>query len=107
MTQSLSTGTRKQKLLFKCITHDKAPIALSGSTNDLGNWDPAHALTMLPIPRPQGGFEWTAHIELPPGQTVEYKYVKKHEHGPQWETGNNHRITVIPGLYTLDSDFRE
>ena len=36
---SLSTGTRKQKLLFKCITHDKIPVVVCGNVAELGEWD--------------------------------------------------------------------
>ena len=108
MTESsLSTGTRKQKVLFRCVTNDHWPVVLSGDAPELGNWELSAALATRPQPRPRGGFEWTAQIELPLGHTIEYKFVKKAEHGPRWESGNNHRITVIPGLHTLDTDFRE
>lgn len=107
MNESLSTGLRKTKILFKCVTQDKTPVILSGSASELGEWDLKEAAEMLPIPRPQGGFEWTASIELPLGHTIEYKFLKKAEHGPRWESGNNHRITVIQGVHTLHADFRE
>ena len=108
MTESsLTTGTRKQKLLFKCITRDALPVVLSGDTSELGNWNIAAALPTHAQPRPQGGFESTATIELPLGHTIEYKFVKKTDNGPRWESGSNHRITIIPGLHTLDADFRD
>ena len=98
MTESsLTTGTRKQRVLFKCITRDASPVVLSGDLPELGKWDLAEALATHSQARPQGGFEWSAQIELPLGHTIEYKFVKKTDHGPRWESGNNHRITVIPG----------
>jgi hypothetical protein len=108
MTESsLTTGTRRQRVLFKCITRDPFPVMVSGDSPELGKWDLAEALATHSQQRPQGGFESIGQIELPLGHTIEYKYVKKTGNGPRWESGNNHRITVIPGLHTLDSDFRE
>ena len=108
MTESsLSTGTQKLKLLFKCVTHDQWPVVLSGDAPELGEWNLSAALPMQSRAVPQGGYEATTQIELPLGRTVEYKFVKKTDHGPRWEAGNNHRITVIPALHTLDGDFRE
>ncbi|HWE02193.1 MAG TPA: carbohydrate-binding module family 20 domain-containing protein [Tepidisphaeraceae bacterium] len=104
---SLSIGTRKQKIRFKCITSDELPLRLSGNVAELGDWVLAESIAMDAYALPQGGYEWTAQAELPLGQTVEYKFVKQYEDGPHWESGNNHRITVIPGLHTLDSDFQE
>ena len=108
MTESsLSIGTHKQKVRFKCVSSDNHPLRLSGNIEELGAWNAAASLPMDAYSLPQGGFEWTAQTELPLGQTVEYKFIKQEEHGPRWESGCNHRITVIPGLHTLDSDFRE
>ncbi len=104
---SLSIGTRKLKLRFRCATNDPRPLRLSGSLPELGGWNLAEALAMDAIKKPQGGYEWSTQAELPLGQTVEYKFVRQNEQGPRWESGNNHRITVIQGLSTLDSDFRE
>jgi len=103
---SLSTGTR-QKIMFKCVTQDKNPVIVVGSVSELGEWNVAGGLPMYAISRPQGGYQWTAQAELQQGQTFEYKFVKKTEQGPRWESGNNRRITVIPVLPTLDGDFRE
>ncbi len=104
---SLSTGTRKQKLFFKCVSHDQTPMVIVGSVPELGNWTVSEAVIMHSTPRPQGGYEWAGQAELPLGQTVEFKFLKKTEHGDRWESGNNRRITVIPGLSTLDADFQE
>ena len=104
---SVATGTRRQKILFKCTTHDRWPVVISGDVPELGNWKLGEALATYCQPKLQGGFEWTAQLELPLGLTVEYKFVKKTDHGPQWESGNNRRITVIPPLHTVDADFRE
>jgi hypothetical protein len=108
MTDShLSTGTRKQKLLFKCISRDQWPVVISGDAPELGNWTLDGALRAVPRQLPQGGMEWTAQIELPLGHTIEYKFVKHSDNGPRWESGSNHRITVIPGLHAIDVDFRD
>ena len=104
---SYSIGTGKQKILFKCITQDQSPIILTGNVPELGEWNLADSVSLYSNPRPNGGFEWTAQAELPLGRTLEYKFVRKTDSGFRWESGNNHRITVIPALGTLDSDFRE
>ena len=108
MTEStLTTGTQKQKVLFRCATHDAAPMSLCGSAPELGHWDPGAAVTMLAQPGLRGDWDWCAQIELPLGQTVEYKFVKKTNGAARWESGSNHRITIIPGLSGLSEDFRE
>lgn len=104
---SVTTGARKQKMIFKCVSHDRLPIVVAGDSIELGHWDLSRALAMQTQPLAQGGCESTAHIELPLGHTIEYKFVKQTEHGPRWEVGNNRRITVIPGLQRLDEDFRD
>ena len=103
----LTTGTRKQKLFFKCTTHDHWPVLISGDAPELGAWNLSAAVVMQSNPRPHGRFEWHAQAELPLGLTIEYKFVQKSDHGPRWESGSNHRFTVIPDLHTLERDFRE
>ncbi|HET6248323.1 MAG TPA: carbohydrate-binding module family 20 domain-containing protein [Tepidisphaeraceae bacterium] len=108
MTQtSLITGANKTKVFFKCVTFDQWPVVVAGDVPELGNWNLGEALPAHPQRRPQGGFEWSTQIELPLGHTIEYKFIKKTDHGPRWESGNNHRITIIPGLHALNTDFRE
>lgn len=104
---SVTSGGRKQKIVFKCITRDPAPLVLSGDAEELGKWSLSAALPLQLQPRPQGGFEWIAQIELSAGHTIEYKFVQKTNGGTRWESGNNRRFTVIPGIHTLDADFRE
>ena len=103
---SLSTGTRKLRVLFKCVVDDPAPILLSGDAEELGHWNLSAALPTQMTPRAIGGFECMAQVELPMGQTIEYKFVRKDAQHAHWESGINRRITVIPGLHSLDADFR-
>lgn len=104
---TLSTGTQKQKVLFKCSTNDLSPVVIAGDAPELGEWSLGGAAIMQRQPGQNGGWDWSAQIELPLGHTVEYKFVRKSDRGPRWESGINHRITIIPGLSTLNEDFRE
>ena len=104
---SVVNGGRKQKMLFKCSSRDAAPLILSGDAPELGQWDPSAGIALHSQPRQQGGFEWTCQAELPLGHTIEYKFVQKTDHGMRWESGYNRRFTVIPGMQSLDADFRE
>jgi alpha-amylase len=104
---SVSNGTQRQKLMFKCTSNDLNPMLVIGDTAELGSWDAGRALEMQCQSFPQGGSEWTAIAELPLGTTFEYKFIKKTDQGVRWESGFNHRHTVIPGTYTITDAFRE
>jgi|GEM_PF-6798933 len=108
MTQgSVTNGMQRQKITFKCTSNDTSPIAVSGDAPELGRWDASAALEMQCQKFPQGGCEWTAVVELPLGSTLEYKFIKRTGNGVLWESGFNHRHTVIPGAYTISDAFRE
>jgi len=101
----VTTGTR-QKIVFKCTSADHWPVSVSGDLPELGAWNPANALAMQSQQSPQGGWEWSAIIELPLGSTLEYKFIKTTDAGVVWESGFNRRYTVIPGAYSISDAFR-
>jgi alpha-amylase len=108
MTQaSVTNGSQRQKIMFKCTSSDQSPLLVIGDVPELGNWDPGQAIEMQCQTELQGGCEWTAVAEIPLGTTIEYKFIKKTDDGIRWESGFNHRHTVIPGNYTLTDAFRE
>jgi hypothetical protein len=104
---SVSTGTQRQKILFKCTSIDETPVFVTGDLPELGSWDIGRAIEMQCQKWPQGGCEWTAIAELPLGTTLEYKFIKKDAGNVRWESGFNHRHTVIPGSYAITDAFRE
>jgi len=108
MTQaSVTNGSQRQKIMFKCTSSDQSPLLVIGDVPELGNWDTGQAIEMQCQTSLQGSCEWTAVAEIPLGTTIEYKFIKKTDSGIRWESGSNHRHTVIPGNYTLTDTFRE
>jgi hypothetical protein len=103
---SLSTETRKMKVQFKCLVPDSTPVFLTGDAEEMGHWDLSAAIETQMLPPTPDGYECLAQVELPMGHTIEYKFVRKDAGQAHWESGMNRRITVIPGLHSLEADFR-
>jgi hypothetical protein len=94
-----------EPIVFICTSQDQLPVLLVGNAAELGAWNADKALAMQPSgsgPR----VEWSTSIVLPLGQTIEFKFIKRGEHGFIWEAGNNRRYTVITGHHTLSDSFR-
>ncbi|GLI26171.1 hypothetical protein ARHIZOSPH14_04130 [Agromyces rhizosphaerae] len=73
-------------------------IFVVGNIDELGQWSPSAAVALSAAAYPT----WTATIELPPGTTFEYKYIRKDEAGNvTWESGAN-RVATVPSSGTLD-----
>lgn len=67
-------------------------VFVVGNTPALGNWSPAAAVPLSAATYPV----WRATVNLPPGTTVEYKYVKKYGDQVVWESDPN-RVRTTPG----------
>ncbi|MEV5347580.1 CBM20 domain-containing protein [Streptomyces achromogenes] len=81
-------------------------LYVSGNVADLGAWDPAKA---LPLTTASATYpEWTGTHQLPPGTTVQYKYLKKNPDGTvTWENGDNRTVFVTStGTVTLNDVWR-
>jgi hypothetical protein len=94
-----------ESIVFRCTSFDHLPVLLTGDPAELGAWHIDKAVAMQPSgsgPR----IEWSASIELPLGQTFEFKFIKRSADGVVWEAGNNRRYTVISGHHTLSDTFR-
>lgn len=70
-------------------------VCLCGDSQLTGNWNPAQAMEMIPVP----GSRWVAHLPVDRlGRRLEFKFIK---HNPKtgytvWEDRDN-RILEIPG----------
>ncbi len=67
-------------------------VFVVGNTPALGNWSPAAAVPLSSATYPV----WRATVTLPPGTTVEYKYIKKYNGEVVWESDPN-RVRTTPG----------
>ena len=72
----------------------------------MGSWSIDAALPMQSQDTQPQGQDWTVQVHLQHGVTVEYKFIKKTDHGIIWENGENRRFTVIPGAHTIYDTFR-
>src|SRR5688572_12398928 len=95
------------RILFKCQSSDTTPIFITGNHPALGEWDTSRALAMQLQNGAGGGCEWSAVLDLEPGRTIEYKFVKKPDSGQaQWESGWNRTYTAVAGIGSISDSFR-
>lgn len=67
-------------------------VYITGSISELSNWTPANAKGPASCPNYP---TWTITLELPAGQAIEFKAIKKDDSGKiVWEGGNNHTYSV-------------
>lgn len=67
-------------------------VYITGNIAELSNWSPANAKGPASCPNYPN---WTITLELPAGQAIEFKSIKKDGSGNVvWEGGNNHTYTV-------------
>ncbi|MFD9126479.1 CBM20 domain-containing protein [Kitasatospora sp. NPDC059571] len=78
-------------------------VLISGSTAELGAWDPARA---VPLATDSGSYpSWSAELHLPPGGQVQYKYLKRSPGGSvTWEDVPDRSVLVSPGGTTALDD---
>lgn len=96
------------KILFICYSADAAPVSLSGNHPALGDWDAARAQPMqLQNDEQNGGRAWSVVLDLEPGRTIEYKFLKRHDGGHvEWEGGWNRTYTAVAGIGSISDSFR-
>lgn len=79
-------------------------VYVVGSVPGLGSWAPAAAVPLSSASYPV----WRGTVDLPPGTTFQYKYIKKDGSGNVvWESGANRTATVgADGSVTLTDTWR-
>ncbi|HEV7647317.1 MAG TPA: carbohydrate-binding module family 20 domain-containing protein [Actinophytocola sp.] len=74
-------------------------VFVEGNRPELGNWDTNAGLALSSATYPV----WRGAVNLPPGTTFEYKYIKKNGAQVSWETGAN-RVRATDTACTMTAD---
>ncbi|KAI0632385.1 glucoamylase G2 [Trametes polyzona] len=78
-------------------------IYITGSVDALQNWSPDNALILSAANYPT----WSITVNLPAGQTVQYKYIRKFNGQVTWEADPNNQISVpTTGTFTQNDSWR-
>ncbi|MEW1844889.1 carbohydrate-binding module family 20 domain-containing protein, partial [Nonomuraea angiospora] len=79
-------------------------VYVVGNVAALGGWSPAAAVPLSSADYPI----WRATVNLPPGTSVEYKYLKKNPDGSvTWESGGNRTFTTpSTGTHTRNDTWK-
>jgi alpha-glucosidase len=92
----------RASLHFVCSNGRTQPgeaIFVSGNIPELGGWDPATAVLLVPV-RYETWHRWSRTIDnLPPNTRIEWKFIKRHESGGpvlQWETAGPNHVSHTP-----------
>jgi hypothetical protein len=95
------------RILFKCTSADEMPVYITGNHPSLGEWDVSRAMPMqVQTEEGNGARDWSAVVELEPGRTIEYKFIKKSGDHTIWEGGWNRFYTAVPGTSSISDGFR-
>lgn len=71
-------------------------IKLSGSIEQLGDWDPDDAIALSASEYTESDNLWHVTVDLPAGTTFEYKYIRvESDESVEWETTSN-RVYTVP-----------
>ncbi len=91
-TKTSGTGGGAVDIQFECdngTTVMGQSVYAVGNLAVLGDWNPANALILNPTNYPT----WSATIEVPQGENVQWKCLKRNENNPNqgvvWESGSN------------------
>jgi glucoamylase len=70
-------------------------IKITGNVSQLSNWNTASAISLSAINYTSTNHLWTATVDLPAGQVIQYKYINVASDGTvTWEADPNHTYTV-------------
>lgn len=81
-------------------------VYIVGDQTQIGSWNPANAVKLSCPNYP----DWTGTINLPAGQTVKWKAIKRSENNPgqvyEWQSGSDNIIPVpATGTYSVEVTF--
>lgn len=70
-------------------------VYIVGSTSQLGSWNPSNAIALSASKYTSSDNLWYVTIDLPAGQSFQYKYIRKESNGNiEWESDPNRSYTV-------------
>ena len=73
-------------------------VFIAGSIPQLGSWNPDNAVALSASKYSSSSPLWYVTVNLPPGTSFQYKYVKKEASGGVvWESDPNRSYTVPTG----------
>lgn len=73
-------------------------VFISGSISQLGSWDTSKAVALSASQYTSSNNLWFVTVNLPPGTTFQYKYIRKESDGSiVWESDPNRSYTVPSG----------
>ncbi|OQO04135.1 hypothetical protein B0A48_10745 [Cryoendolithus antarcticus] len=82
-------------------------VSVVGSIAQLGNWDTSKAIFMTATGYTASNPQWVATVNIPPGTSFQYKYIKFNTDGSvQWEFDPNHSYTV-PNSCTTNPSIKD
>lgn len=85
------------------VTAGEQPVYITGSTLELGEWNPNKAIQMQHGGRGQDSHHWNVGLTFPRGQAIEFKFIQKTEDGEiLWEGGENRVFTAEDGDTTVE-----
>ena len=95
-TSTCATPTAVAVTFTERVTTDYGQdIKLVGSIPKLGNWDPKQAIPLSASKYTDSRPVWFVTVDLPPGEVVQYKFIKVAGDGSvSWEADPNHTFTV-------------
>lgn len=99
-------GKTRTPLIFRCFTTDAWPVLVAGNLPELGSWDPACAPPLTLVAADGGRQEWVRHVQVPKGAAIAFKFVKRTDKGPLWETGENRLCASAIAAGILADRFR-
>jgi hypothetical protein len=88
---------------WQVATTSELPVYITGSTQELGEWNTNKALQMQHGGRGQDANHWNINLTLPRGQAMEFKFVHKTDDGNVvWEEGDNRYFTAEDGEASVE-----
>lgn len=83
---------------WRVLSQNDRPVYVTGSTTELGEWNPNKALLMQHGGQGQEAHHWNLNLTFPKGQEMEFKFIQKTDDGAVlWEEGDNRIFTAEDG----------
>jgi hypothetical protein len=88
---------------WRVNSEDDCPVYVTGSSQELGEWNPNKALQMQHGGHGQESHHWNINLTFPRGSAIEFKFIKKSgDGGVYWEQGDNRAFTADEGNASIE-----